>query len=93
VPAAAAGDGVVDAAPAAGCVVAGTPGGPPEAELLLRPFRLGPKPDVLKGLWQQIQKVRGGLCVSWGQGRGAVPRTLLRCGRQGISMAGSADVL
>jgi hypothetical protein len=67
---------VAGTAPAAGCVVAGTPAGPHEAELLLRPFRLGPKPDALKGLMQQIQKVRGGR-------GGCMASSALGCGWKG----------
>jgi hypothetical protein len=79
-------NGVLGGAPAAGCVVAGTPCGPPEPELLLRPFRLGPKPDALKDLWQQIQKVRQGaagayMAARWRVEPGGSARQL-RCSRR-----------
>lgn len=40
------------------CVVAGSPNALPEPELVLRPPKLGPRPDVLKNMWEDIHKVR-----------------------------------
>lgn len=67
--------------PGAGCVVAGSPGVPPGPELLLPPYKLGPKPDVLKGMWEDIQKV--------GQAAaGASERCQLDGGRTGCDACG-----
>lgn len=46
------------AAAAGSCVVVGARDLPPPRELVLRPVKPGPPPDVLKRMWEDIQQVR-----------------------------------